>query len=229
MSNLTNHLSVVISDAILCLTITFLIIKILKHRRNCSKPAVLRSFVGFSIFSALGASSGAIYHLLEDNLSGRNKFLLWMPVKYTLALSSYFTAMLVVHTHYKAKSNRVLSQIFLIKTSFWIGLLTYQSGFLWTAVDFLTTTVFSIIICAYFYFKHRHSHSSLLLVGWILGLGGVVLQVLKVTVSDVYFNNNDLFHLLAAISTVFIYLATDLYLVETKEELLLTSDDTINV
>ncbi|KAL0246921.1 hypothetical protein GEMRC1_008127 [Eukaryota sp. GEM-RC1] len=201
--------SVVISDAFLCLTIAIIVFKLFKKFYKITKDTELRSYlwisVLFFIFSALGASAGSVYHAFEEDVSDKVRFLLWCPVKYFLALTTYFTARIVIDALFQGKTRHVLSQLALIKTAFYIGLVTTVSSFLTTAVDFGFTTLFAIIVCLTFAIKYSLVYACWFTFGWVIGLLGVILQVLHVTVDPTYFNNNDLFHLCAAISSVFVY------------------------
>ncbi|KAL0212296.1 hypothetical protein RCL1_005922 [Eukaryota sp. TZLM3-RCL] len=217
-----SNISVAITDAILCLVLTILVVKLYtKHKKSSDRNFVKLSCL-FFIASALGAISGTVYHALENKFSDRVLFYLWFPVKYSLALSAYCTAKVVTDSLLTKNCKKFMSTLIYSKTLFYCGFVYNIRSFLPTAIDFGSTIIFAIVLCLA---KIKQApHSVLLLFGWVFALSGVLWQVSKFAISDLFFDHNDAFHTLAAVSSVFVYFGMNKYLRSLDEHLIINED-----
>lgn len=156
-----------------------------------------RFFIVFSISTFFGG----LGHLFFQYWGIPGKFPNWI----TGVLSGYFAGKAIIVRMTNELSKKNLERILIVKCALFISLAIFFQKFIFVAVDAIVTYITFCGIIAYMLYKNGKEEMKYMVYGVLVSLPAVFIFLLKIN-PHIWFNKDDLSHILMLFCVMFFYL-----------------------
>ena len=186
------------TDILLFLACSYFLYKLIKH--NSQKESIY-IFTGLAFSSLFGAFFHFFFPLKATTFAG---MVMWSSVAISIGLIIFGILNLCIEQFFQQKSvYKLLVYVYL--TIYFLYFFFFSHAYL-TIIIFYGPSLLLLGLVAMYNYLKMDKKSIYLLIGVILSFFAAYIQVSKISINEVYFNYNSLYHIIQLIGIYYFYI-----------------------